>query len=154
MKKKTHYVDKEHFYNVIKEYKERKAVNPNEKIPEEAGRIILAIAQGLAKKSWFNGYSWIDEMISDRVLRAIEVFDRFSLEDQKKNPFGYFGLVIMRSFMQRILKEKKFHRGNLALISTTNLYDVMPGEEYILTNDQLIGDFKFDSLGRERNTHD
>lgn len=39
------YIDNKQFLQIIKDYKERKKSNPKEKIPEEAGKMLLLMSQ-------------------------------------------------------------------------------------------------------------
>lgn len=106
------------------------------------GKMIMLIAQNLAKKWNFSRYSWIDEMISDGVLRSIEVFDNFD-PDKSNNPFWYFSMVINRVFIQRLKKEKHYYEGNKSLLMTTQLYTLQEWDSSKLTVDDIMRNFDF-----------
>lgn len=106
------------------------------------GKMIMLIAQNLAKKWNFSRYTWIDEMISDGVLRSIEVFDNFD-PDKSNNPFWYFSMVINRVFIQRLKKEKHYYEGNKSLLMTTQLYTLQEWDSSKLTVDDIMRNFDF-----------
>ncbi len=77
------------------------------KISEYIGNCILLICNGLAKKSNFCGYSFIDEMISDGIENCIMALNSFDVNNPKKNPFWYFSKVAYWAFVRRIQTEKR-----------------------------------------------
>lgn len=50
----THFIDNDKFHKLILDYHERKKQNPKERIPEEAGRMIVMMAKKLATRYAFN----------------------------------------------------------------------------------------------------
>jgi len=50
----SNYIDNDKFQSIIQKYHERKKENPNEKIPEEAGKMIILMANKLATRYVFN----------------------------------------------------------------------------------------------------
>ena len=101
------YVDKVEFINDIKEYHKRKKDNPNEPIPDYSAKAILQIANKIANRPNFIGYSYRGDMVSDGVYVCLKYFDKFDPDLATQNPFGYFSQVIWYAFLQRIAKEKK-----------------------------------------------
>lgn len=77
------------------------------KISNYIGECILLICNGLAKKSNFSGYTYIDEMISDGIENCIMALDSFDIHNPKKNPFWYFSKIAYYAFVRRIQSEKK-----------------------------------------------
>ena len=61
------YVNNRDFFEAIKTYKEKVAINPNTRIPDYIGTCILKICERLSTKPNFIGYSFRDEMIADGV---------------------------------------------------------------------------------------
>lgn len=118
--KPINYVDNTTLLNIMIEYKNKvnyaKEHNLNKPpIPELVGSAILQIANGLASKSNFSGYSWKEEMISDGIENVIKYIDNFepikeyNTETGKpiyNNPFAYFTQIIWFSFIRRIKNEK------------------------------------------------
>ena len=110
---KQHYVDNKRFYQEILEYK-RQIKEAQEKgldeprISNYIGECIYKIAEKLATKPCFAGYSFRDEMISDGIENCILYFKDYN-PDIGTNPFAYFTQVIYYAFLRRINKEEK-HR--------------------------------------------
>jgi hypothetical protein len=111
--KSSHYVDNEKFFKTIIEYikaakKAKKEKLPLPQIPNYLGECWTLIAWGILKNHHFYKYPYQvkQELAQDAVENCVKYFDRF---DPKygKNPFGYFSLLILRSFYRSIAKEKK-----------------------------------------------
>lgn len=134
MKKPRNYVDNEKLLNCLKEYKDEckiADIEGSEKppIPEYVGQCILSIANKMANRSNFNGYSFRDEMISDGIenvlMYALDNFD----PDKYDNAFGYFSRIIWFAFLRRIEKEEK-----LQYIKIKNFEDSMLMDEFVQEN--------------------
>lgn len=110
---KQHYVDNKRFYQEILEYK-RQVKEAQEKgldeprITNYIGECIYKIAEKLATKPCFAGYSFREEMVSDGIENCILYFKDYN-PDIGTNPFAYFTQVIYYAFLRRINKEEK-HR--------------------------------------------
>lgn len=107
-KTKINYIDNKKFYDSLVEYRTLCKQNPEEipRVPEYIGACFLKIANGLATKSNFSGYSWREEMVGEAVetcLRYVKSFD----PDKSKNPFSYFTQCCWYSFIGKIQSEKK-----------------------------------------------
>jgi hypothetical protein len=76
-------------------------------ISEELGLMFISIAENLANKNNFAGYTYIDEMKG----LGIEYLCRFSKTFDKSNPkanaFSYCTQICYNGFVQAITKEKK-----------------------------------------------
>ncbi len=117
--KKQHYVNNKALYEAILEYKKKVKESEQKgldkpRIPEYVGECISKIAEKLATKPCFNGYSFKDEMISDGIENCIVYFDdydpfRTTSEGLPagQNPFAYFTQIIYFAFIRRIGKEEK-----------------------------------------------
>lgn len=64
--KKNNYVNNADFNAEILSYYERKKLNPDERIPDSIGRMFIKMANKLASRYNFNGYTYKDEFIADR----------------------------------------------------------------------------------------
>ena len=100
------YVNNRDFFEAIKTYKEKVAINPNTRIPDYIGTCILKICERLSTKPNFVGYSFRDEMIADAVENCIHSVLLFNIE-RSDNPFAYFTQIAWNAFLRRIAKEKK-----------------------------------------------
>lgn len=108
---KNHYVNNKKFLETLIAYKELVAKHKAEdkqkpQIPNYVGECLILIANRLASKPNFSGYSFKDEMVSDGIEDCIKYLDNF---DPLKgtNPFAYFTQFIWNAFIRRIQKEKK-----------------------------------------------
>ena len=75
-------------------------------VPNFIGTCLYQIANRLATKPNFSGYSYKDEMIADGLENAIQALNNFDPE-KSSNPFAYFTQIIWYAFLRRIEKEKK-----------------------------------------------
>lgn len=111
MAKKKNYVNNKDLLESLIQYKEqcREAEESGDKIPQVPdyiGKCILLIAQRLATKPNFSGYSYKEEMISDGIENCLQYMHNFNPE-KYSNPFAYFTQIIWYAFLRRIQKEKK-----------------------------------------------
>lgn len=105
------YVSNKDFLTAILERKEllKKAEEEGNDIPQISnylGECILKIANNLANKGNFNGYSFKDEMICDGIENCIKYFDKFD-PAKSSNPFSYYTQIIYFAYLRRIAKEKQ-----------------------------------------------
>jgi DNA-directed RNA polymerase specialized sigma24 family protein len=78
------------------------------KISNELGSILLKIAENLASKGSFHGYTWREDMVMDSVFTCIRYLHNFDpIRYEKPNPFAYFTSIIKNSFLNYIRKQKK-----------------------------------------------
>lgn len=104
------YINNEDFRNALLKYKEdcesAKALGKvKPRIPNYIGECFIKLAEGLARRPNFFGYSYKDEMISDGIENCLMYFENFDTE--RKNPFAYFTQILWWCFVRRIQKEKK-----------------------------------------------
>lgn len=95
----------------IREYQEACALATEEGreipiIPNNIGKALMQIATILSKRHNFINYSWIDEMISDGVIKCCDAIRKFNTE-QGTSAFAYFSQVCYFEFINRIQMEKK-----------------------------------------------
>ena len=106
MKKDNYYVDNNELLQHMKEYKEKKAKDPNTQIDDYTARCILKIVRKFASRKNFSGYTYKDDMISGAVENILLYIDNFDPEISK-NPFAYFTQIAYFSFLRKIRDEKK-----------------------------------------------
>jgi len=110
----------QHMKVYLQQLKQAKQDNqPNPQIPEYVGSCILLIANRLANKPNFAGYSFREEMISDGIENCLMYLHNFN-PDKSNNVFAYFTQIIKFAFIRRIQKEKKQH-----YIKVKNLENLM-----------------------------
>lgn len=108
---KPHYVDNKKFYLEIIAYREKVKSYEDQgkekpRIPNYIGECIWKIANRMATRSCYSGYSFKDEMIGDAIENCILYFDSFN-PDRYDNPFAYFSQIANNAFLRRIGKEEK-----------------------------------------------
>lgn len=140
MSDKNHYVNNKEFTSVIREWRSRKAEaeqlgKPVPRIPEEAGRLIMLIAERYSMKHNFRGYYFRDEMISEAIIVGIKAFPNFD-PDKYDNPLAYFTRCIHRSFIGTIMKEKKQLYARVRLIEEgqVDFMDIMENDDTIISS--------------------
>lgn len=111
MAKKRNYVNNKDLLEALIQYKEecKEAEDAGEEIPRVpnyVGECIFKIANRLATKPNFSGYSYKDDMISDGIENCLQYIHNFD-PNKSKNPFAYFTQIIWYAFLRRIQKEKK-----------------------------------------------
>lgn len=117
--KTKYYVKNEEILPHIYEYRETGVVS------EDFGRILLTIAENYASKGSFHGYTWKQDMISEAVFTCLKYMHNFDPIKQKKpNPFAYFTMIIHRSFLTYIRKQKKHSK------IKNELYDCYTNEDF------------------------
>lgn len=109
--KATDYVNNQDMWKSLHEYRQAyfsAKVEGRElpRIPEYLGECIKKIAEGLAARRNFNGYSFKDEMVYDGIFDCIKYLHNFNT-DKYDSPFAYFNRIIWQAFVRRIEKEKK-----------------------------------------------
>jgi DNA-directed RNA polymerase specialized sigma subunit len=107
----SRYINNKDFFNALVERKELlitadKEGNDVPQISNYLGECILKIANNLANKGNFNGYSFKDEMICDGIENCIKYFDKFD-PVKSSNPFSYYTQIIYFAYLRRIAKEKQ-----------------------------------------------
>jgi hypothetical protein len=112
-RKKTprNYINNADFCNALIEYKQQcdlavLAGNPKPRMPNYIGECFIKLAEGLARRPNFFGYSYKDEMIADGIENCLTYFENFNPE-KTLNPFAYFTRILWWCFVRRIQKEKK-----------------------------------------------
>lgn len=110
-KKPNNYIDNKKFYTEMVVYRRlcdeaAAAGQPRPIVSRYIGECIMMIANRLATRPNFVGYSYKDEMISDGIENCLAYIHNFNPE-KSTNPFAYFTQIIYYAFLRRIQKEKK-----------------------------------------------
>ena len=112
----AHYIDNKKFTKAIMDHNtdrlERASVGKEAcRISWYIGQCIIDIANRLATKRNFSGYTWKGEMIDDAIMsctKAVTKFDPSKLPPEKKpNGLAYFTSVANRAFINRIQYENR-----------------------------------------------
>lgn len=108
---KKNYINNKEFLQALVDHRNarleaEKADNEPPRISNYIGECLYQIANRLATKPNFSGYSYKDEMISDGLENAIQAIDNFD-PDKSSNPFAYFTQIIWYAYLRRIEKEKR-----------------------------------------------
>jgi hypothetical protein len=104
------YINNGDFCEALIKYKEdcylaEQNNKPKPRIPNYIGECFMKLAEGLARRPNFFGYSYKDEMIADGIENCLMYFENFDIT--RKNPFAYFTQILWWCFVRRIQKEKK-----------------------------------------------
>ncbi len=141
-RKPVNYIDNAAFLASIERYIEKRDAaaaegKPAPRVPEDVGAAFVQIANRLATRYNFNGYSFKDDMIGAGIVNALEAIDSFNPE-KSKNPFSYFTQVIFWAFIRVIKKEKSERETRDALMfDDTDAYTTQEGDKFNLNKDDL-----------------
>ena len=107
------YFDNKRLTEVLEEYRlslERWEANPidNPKpsFPQELGKGILQIAEGVARRNGFKGYTFKRDMIGDGILHCMKYWRNFN--PAKGSLYSYLSQICFRAFIKRINAETKY----------------------------------------------
>jgi len=138
-KKSKNYINNADLYNELLKYHEAKQRGENPRLNDYIGKAIMLIAQKMATRPNFNGYTWLDEMIADGIESGVKAADKFD-PTRFNNPFGYFSRAIWNSYLQRISAEKQQivikHENKRRL----NLYDEHL-QQYDEVTETIVGNY-------------
>ena len=99
------YVKNKDLLEEIRKYKEDLR-NGKDKMSENLGVMIMLIANGLAQKPNFSGYTWIEDMKAEAVFTVVKYLRNFDPE-KSQNAFAYVTTICMRAFIAYLNKQKK-----------------------------------------------
>lgn len=97
----SQYVKNKDLYNEV--VKSKKQNKPTDLLVKQ----MMLIADNLAKKGNFSGYSYIDDMKSHAYIHMWLGWDKFN--PKYPNAFAYFTQIAKNAFIQYINKEKQHH---------------------------------------------
>ena len=126
-KKNEHYVNNAEFAKAIVDFKQNE--KSDAMIPDYIAKCFLKIAQGLASRPNFSGYSYKEDMVMDGVENCVKAIRNYSVDAKTRsglpNAFGYFNQIIFFAFLRRIAKEKKQQDIKERLIENTDMSQFM-----------------------------
>lgn len=127
------YVNNADITRSLSEYKKAKihAENnglPKPRVPEDVGGAIIKIAENLAKKPMFSGYTYRDDMVGDGVINCLLYIDNFD-PDISSNSFSYFTRIIWNAFLRRMESEQKESYVKFKSLVNHDLFNSIEGED-------------------------
>lgn len=123
---------------------------PYPKIPDYIGECVFQIAEGLAKRPNFFGYSFKDEMVADGYEDCILRIKSFDPE-KSKNPFAYFTQTCWYAAIRRIKKEAKQQDVKSAMVNNSNIIHTM--EANVQSGDTGVYENSFLEFLKENSGH-
>lgn len=109
----TNYVSNKELLEEIIEYKKTckydengKYVKGSGRMNNNLGRMMLLIANGLATKPNFIGYTWREDMVAEGLLAVCKYLHNFDPE-KSTNAFSYITQYFYNAFIAYINKQKK-----------------------------------------------
>lgn len=86
----------------------RRARRKAKKQLDVCGVYLYKIAKRYATKGNFSGYTWVDEMVSDALIKGTKALigRKFNI-DSNFSPFAYYTTIFKREFTRRIRIENK-----------------------------------------------
>ena len=126
-KKPIHYIDNVKFTGeVIKYATAYRASKAADLLPDRMndylGAAILKMAQKIATRPNFSGYSYRNDLISDGIINVVQYLHNFDAE-KSTNAFGYCSQIIWFGFLRTINKEKKIFLTKQKYISHVGVMD-------------------------------
>jgi len=125
--KKGYYIDNQVFTAEIvlyaDEYKRCKALEiQTPRMNDYLGASILKIAQKIASRPNFSGYSYRADLISDGIINVVMYLHNFDIT-KSTNGFGYASQIIWYGFLRTINKEKKIYTTKQRYVSHVGVLD-------------------------------
>lgn len=107
-KRVVNYLDNEDFKKALNDYKLlcQQMAPEVPRVPNYIGDCFIKIANGMARRPNFSGYSWKEEMIGDAIEMCLRNIDKFDTE-RGTSALAYFSQVVWYCFLGRIALEKK-----------------------------------------------
>lgn len=107
----AYYINNADFYQAMVERKKEvtdavSAGHPKPPVSPFIAKCIMDIANHLSYKSNFARYTFRDEFVLDAIENCLVNLDKFS-PDISNNPFWYFTRICYRTFIKKILEERK-----------------------------------------------
>ena len=106
---KNLYIDPQQLRNLIREYKENLAKNPDAQMSNDLGICLMNLAKRFASRSCFSSYSYradFEACAVEKMIKAVEKID----PDDKRSPFAYLTQTCYRAIINYIKKENKYVR--------------------------------------------
>ena len=137
--KKKNYINNADFSKAVEEYavecRAAKAKGQdNPEVPEYVWRCVMHIANKLALRPNFYGYSYRDEMVDDAIENCLTALPNYNIEAAtrtgKPNAFGYYTQICWYAFLRRIAKEKRQAEIKIAMIDNMSSGDIVTHSPY------------------------
>lgn len=114
------------------------------KVPDYIGNCIYQIANRLATKPNFSGYTYKEDMVMDGIENCLLYIGNFD-PNKSSNPFAYFTQIIWFAFLRRIQKEKKQmyirFKSSHSMVSMGGTYQSDEVQLHLNTNVDYINNF-------------
>ena len=147
---RKNYIDKKVMYDELVDWinknKERALLElPTLKQPNSLGIFFTQMAKKMGTRPNFSRYTYLDEMIQDGIHDCVKAVKSFDPAQVKKNPFGYFSIIIWNAFLRRIDIEKTAHQAKLDSVFDPGsaAFSTLDGQEFELNKDDL-SDFYYE----------
>jgi len=101
---KNIYLNNQEFFIEICKYIEDKKKDSSTRIHDKLARMFLILAQNIARRYNWCGYTWIEDWIQDGVEYCIRYARNFDPK-KTKNPYAFFTQIIWTCSMQKLNKE-------------------------------------------------
>lgn len=145
------YVNGPDFLRAIQEYRRKKREDPSKEYPEieYIGECILKIAEKYSHNSWFRGYHFRDEMVSEALIHCMKAFRNGNFNEiEKDNPFAYFTTICKNAFFQYMHKEQNYSAVKLKILeSNLEQFSVQNGDNPNMYKNTFIEYTKKESEG-------
>ena len=125
--KKGYYVDNVVLTAEVVKYAEdyrakRAAGVETPRMNDYLGATILKIAQKIASRPNFSGYSYRADLISDGIINVCLYLHNFDIL-KSQNSFGYISQIVWYGFLRTINKEKKIYQTKQKYVSHVGVLD-------------------------------
>jgi hypothetical protein len=104
------------------------------------GKCILQIANGLAEKSQFRNYTFINEMISDGIENCVRYLYNFDPVNYS-NPFAYITQIAKFAFIRRIKDEAQEQYFKMKALQDFQLMEQLNDNSYYVENNDVASQF-------------
>lgn len=126
----AYYINNADFYQAMVEHRKNVAAavdvgSPKPPVPTFIAKCIMDIAIHLSYKSNFARYTFRDEFVLDAIENCLVNLDKFN-PDISNNPFWYFTRICYRTFIKKILEERKqtFIKGKIVAQLPFDVYSL------------------------------
>jgi len=119
-KKPTHYIVNSEMLEEVKKSKKRLAENPElggQAITPKLANMFIRLVDHYATKQNWSGYSYLEEFKGEALVNLVNKWYKFDCDKYDK-PFAYYSMLITRSFMSQVQKEKKPQKIRDAVITS------------------------------------
>lgn len=132
MRKKNNFIDDITFTKAVSDYAKQCSINegagkPLPRMNDYIGKSILDMANELAKKKNFSGYSYIEDMKGTAIEDVVKYLKNFNPEKSPQGPhkgaFNYVTTIMHYAFLRYIKKEAKQHDIQKNLIFYAGIID-------------------------------